>query len=92
MGLAPAKSLPERVAYGYSTLSAVQFAAANATEAGELSADDAKAVLKIGDEARALLDGAKAMASTDPAGANDKLILATTVLTNLQAYLRSHQK
>jgi len=61
LGLAPAKSLSDRLAYGYGTLSAVEFAAADATNAGELSKADAQTVLKLADQSRTLLDGAKSL-------------------------------
>jgi hypothetical protein len=89
LGVAPARSLSDRLAYGYSTLSAVQFAAANATNAGELSKSDAEAVLKLADQSRVLLDGAKSLLATDPKGAETSLVLAVAVLTEIQAYLRS---
>jgi hypothetical protein len=88
LGLAPAKSLSDRLAYGYSTLSAVQFAAANATNAGELSATDAEAVLKLADQSHVLLDGAKTLLPTDPDGAATKLDLAVAILAELQNQLR----
>lgn len=89
LGLAPPKSLEDRVAYGYSTYSAVQYAAANAVTAGELSSADGEAVLKMADQSRILLDSAKALASTDPRGASTQLDLALAVLTQIQSYLRS---
>lgn len=92
LGLAPAKSLSDRLAYGYGTLSAVEFAAADATNAGELSKADAQTVLKLADNARTLLDGSKSLLDTDPQAASTKLDLAVAVLTQLQTYLRGHQK
>jgi hypothetical protein len=88
LGLAPAQSLDQRLAYGYSTYSAVQFAAANAKNAGEISASDAEAVLKLADQSRVLLDGAKVLLATDPNGAATKLGLAVAILTELQSQLR----
>ena len=61
LGLAPAKSLSDRLAYGYSTYTAVQYAAANATNAGELSKSDAETGLQLADQSRVLLDGARAL-------------------------------
>lgn len=88
LGLAPAQSLDQRLAYGYSTLSAVQFAAANATAAGELSKSDAESVLKLADQSRVLLDSAKSLLATDPDGAATKLDLAVAILAQIQAHLR----
>jgi hypothetical protein len=49
-------------------------------------------VLKLADESRALLDAARAAAKVgDPTTANGKLVLATSILTQLQTYLRSKQ-
>lgn len=89
LGLAQPKSLQDRIAYGYSTYSAVQYAAANAITAGEMSSADGEAVLKMADQARVLLDSAKALSATDPTGAGTKLELAVNILTQLQAYLRA---
>lgn len=92
LGLAPAKTLSDRLAYGYATLASVQYAAANDITAGELGSEDGEAILRVGDQTRTLLDGAKALLETDPEGANTKLTLAVGLLTQLQAYLREHRK
>lgn len=89
LGLAQPKSLSDRLAYGYATLSAVQYAAAAATTAGELSYSEAEDVLKLADQSRVLLDGAKAVLATEPEAAATKLNLAVTILTQLQAHLRA---
>lgn len=92
LGLAPAKSLSDRLAYSYGVLTAVNNTAAQEVNAGTLKTEDAEHILKIGDEARALLDGAKSLLATgDEAGANNKLVLATAILTQLQTYLREHK-
>jgi len=92
LGIAPAKSLSDRLAYGYGVNIAIRQTATQELTSGTLSASDAEQVLKLTDEARTLLDAARALSGTgDIAGAESKLALATAILTNLQTYLRSKQ-
>lgn len=91
LGLAQPKSLSDRLAFGYATYSAVQYAAANAVTSGELSSADGEAVLRLGDQARALLDTSKGLLASDPKGASTNLTLALSVLTELQNYLRARK-
>lgn len=88
LGLEPAKSPADRIAYGYSTYTAVVQAAANSVRTGDISKADGATILKLSDEARTLLDAAQAIVATDPQGATTKLNLALVVLTNVQTYLR----
>jgi flagellin-specific chaperone FliS len=91
LGLAPAKSFESRLAYAYATHTAVLEAAASAVKAGTLSKTDGQAFLKISDEARTLLDSAlNVYQQHDTAGADNKLALATAILTELQSYLNKH--
>jgi hypothetical protein len=90
LGLAPATTFDERLAYAVSQNAAVRTAAANSLDAGEIQLQDAKFVLKTTDEARTLLDAAKlASGAGDVSTAEGRLGVAVSVLTNLQAYLRS---
>ena len=90
LGLAPAQTLDEKLAYAYGTHTAVQRAAASALTARDISSADAEQVLKLADESRALLDGARAAAKIgDTSTADGKLLLATSILAQLQTYLRS---
>lgn len=90
LGLAPASTFEERLAYAVSQNAAVRQAAAVSVERNELSVDDAKRVLKITDEVRTALDAARLAAGAgDVSTAEGRLQLATSILTNLQAYLRS---
>lgn len=90
LGLAPASSFEERLAYAVSQNAAVREAAAVSVERKELSVDDAKRVLKITDEVRTALDAARLAAGAgDVSTAEGRLQLATSILVNLQAYLRS---
>jgi hypothetical protein len=88
IGLAPAKSFSERLAYSYGVNAGVRNAAANALEAGTLTIEDGEYVLKVTDETRTLLDSAKlASGAGDPSTAEGRLLLAINVLEQLQAYL-----
>lgn len=90
LGLAPASSFEERLAYAVSQNAAVREAAAVSVERKEISIDDAQRVLKITDEVRTALDAARLAAGAgDVSTAEGRLQLATSILINLQAYLRS---
>ncbi len=88
LGLAPAQTFDEKLAYAYGTHTAVLQATASAKAAGTLTAADVQHVVAIADQVRALLDGARAVESTNPTGAADRLRLATSVLSELQTWLR----
>lgn len=90
LGLAPASSFSDRLAYAYGTHSAVLVSATQSLDAGEIGSQDASRVLKVADEARTALDAAKlANGVGDTTTAEGRLQLATALLTNLQAYLRA---
>jgi hypothetical protein len=90
LGLAPASTFEERLAYAVSQNAAVRNTAAVSLERNELSLEDAQRVLKITDEVRTALDAARLAAGAgDVSTAEGRLQLATSILVNLQAYLRS---
>lgn len=92
LGLAPAQNFEQKLAYAYGTHTAVQQAAIQALNDKALSSTDALQVLKLADESRTLLDQARAVSKLgDLSGADGKLVLATQILVNLQAYLRAKQ-
>lgn len=92
LGLAPAESFEQKLAYQYGIHTAVQQAASQALNDRAISSADATQVLKLADDARALLDGARiASQSGEVSTANGRLLLATNILVQLQAYLRSNQ-
>lgn len=93
LGLAPASGFEDKLAYAVSQNAAVRTAAANSLEAGDIDATDAEAVLKITDEARALLDAARVASGTgDLSTAEARLSLATTILVKLQQHLRERSQ
>ena len=97
VGMAPAQSVAEQIGYGYGTVAAVRTSTAQALTAGTIKVSDATQVQTIADQARALLDGAKAALPKpcpptgpcvqDTTTAAGKLALATSMLTQLQTYL-----
>lgn len=90
LGLAPASSFEERLAYAVSQNAAVRNTAAVSLEHGEIALEDAQRVLKITDEVRTALDAARLAAGAgDTSTAEGRLQLATAILIELQNYLRS---
>lgn len=90
LGLAPASTFEERLAYAVSQNAAVRNAAAVSLERNEIALADAQRVLKITDEVRTALDAAKlASGLGDTSTAEGRLQLATAILIELQNYLRS---
>lgn len=90
LGLAPASSFEERLAYAVSQNAAVRNAAAVSLEHNEIALEDAQRVLKITDEVRTALDAARLAAGAgDVSTAEGRLQLATAILIELQTYLRN---
>lgn len=90
VGLAPAETFDQKLAYGYSTLAAVRISSADALKTGAITVSDAKQALVITDTARASLDAASAAnGAGDVSTAIGKLQAATALLTQLQQYLQS---
>lgn len=88
LGIEPAKSLPDRIAYAAGVNAGLRNAAANALNAHTLSSVDGEYTLNVSDQTRTLLDASKlALASGDPKTAEGRLVLALNILTQLQAYL-----
>jgi len=90
LGIEPANSFGDRLAYAYGTYAAVNTAAASSLDAKTITREDAESIQKIASQARALLDGAKLAANGgDLANANSRLTAASAILTQLQQYLRT---
>lgn len=89
LGLAPAQSFDQKLAYAYGVSIAVQQAATSELVAKQITKEDAQQVLSLHDQARALLDAARLVG--DPTEAQNKLLLATQILTQLQLYLQQHR-
>lgn len=90
LGLTPAKSFDDKIAYANGTLTAVVNAAATSLNAQQITSEDAKGVRNLAKEAASFLDAARVVGDT-PEG-NQQLALATAVLTQLQTYLNERSK
>lgn len=89
IGLTPASSFSEKLAYAYGSHAGIQTAAASALDAKRITVADAEQVLKIADEARTILDAARAAsAAGDATSAEGRLNLALSLLRELDAYLK----
>jgi hypothetical protein len=89
LGLQPAETIDQKIAYSYGIHTAVLQTAAMLAQSGTLSKADAAQVLALADQSRSLLDAAKTIEATDAATASNKLALAASILTQLQTYLNS---
>lgn len=90
LGVPKAETFTERLAYAYSTHTAIQNAAASSLQAREISSTDGEQILKLSDQSRQVLDAARAASQAgDVATAEGRLALATNILQQLQAYLRN---
>lgn len=93
IGLQAPQSFEQRLAYGYATATAVVETAAVSVQRGELSKPDGEAVLDAADSAKAALDVARvAYGAGDIETAEGRLSVATTLLVQLQNYLRQKGK
>jgi hypothetical protein len=91
LGLQPAQTFNQKLAYAYGTHTAVLQAATMDVKAGTLKSADAQQILQLSDQAKTILDSATALAASgDTTGATNKLALATAALTALQTYLNTH--
>lgn len=88
LGLAPAQSIEQQIAYAYTTNAGVRSTAADLLTAKTINATDAKMVLSMTDQVRAALDIAKSAVTAGlPKDAQSALTLANSVLSQVQAYL-----
>lgn len=92
IGLAPASSFNDKLAYAYGSYAAVQQAAATSLNNAEISSKDGENILALADKAKVVLDGAKVAADGgDTQTAEGRLQLGVAILTELQNYLRSRK-
>lgn len=89
VGLAPAQSTDESIAYGYGTYVAVEDALSTALQAGSVTKPEAIAIDRSAGQALVLLQAARLAESVDPQRASSDLALATSALTALQAWLNA---
>lgn len=87
LGLAPASSADESIAYGYGLYTALEQALSASVAAGQVSTAEARQVDTRAGQARELLDAARAAETVNPSGAATDLQTATGILTALQTWL-----
>jgi len=91
LGIAPAETFNQKVAYAIGVHTAVLQAATKGVTAGTISSADGEAILKQADDAKVLIDGAVGLSTSgDATGATNRLAIAVSALTALQTYLASH--
>lgn len=89
LGLEKAGSFNDRLGYALSAHTAVLQETTAELNAGKITADDAKQIAAIADNARALMDSARTVYQAGQVDeANRKLSLVSAVLTELQTHLR----
>lgn len=92
MGVQPARGFEDNLAYTYSSVTAVRLSAADALGVGAISLQDAQKVLDLSDQARTVLDAAKAAyAVGDTATSAQRLAQATALLVQMQVYVKGKQ-
>ncbi len=87
LGLQTAETFNEKLAVGYGTVTQVRSTATQLVVAKKLGSADASNVQAQADSARAGLDIARDLSKSDMPAANNRLQMATAVLTALQSYL-----
>ncbi len=90
IGLQPAQSFGDKLAYAYGVHTAVLLTATTSVTNKKLSITEAIQIKNLANQSRTLLDAAKVIKDSggDLSTATAKLTLATTILTQLQAYLK----
>lgn len=85
LGLERPESFTERLAYAYSTHTAIVAATAESVAAADITVEAAESIAEGAREARELLDGARAVNDLgNSAEAGNRLALATTILDRLR--------
>lgn len=93
LGLQQPQSFADRAGYAIATHTAVIDATVSALNYGDITSSEAESVAEISDQARGLIDTAiRIKAAGDAAGADKTLGMATSILTELQTYLRGKRQ
>ena len=91
MGLAPAQTFDQKLAYAAGGNTAALEAATSSLDAKMITSADMEKIIQMHGQVRTLLDAARTTAAAgDMTTAQSKLALALTALTELQSYLRAH--
>jgi hypothetical protein len=92
LGVATPQTFNERLAAGYTTVTAARDTTATLLSSSKLSASDAQNVQDQLNNARTGLDLARQVHATNPRAGNQKLDSVVTGLSALQAYLQSRTR
>jgi hypothetical protein len=87
LGLAPAKTLDQKIEYGYAGVTAVLQTIPGAIQSGALSSATATKANGMALQVKSLLDAARASENVNASAALNDLNLATAALTAVQQYL-----
>lgn len=90
LGLAPAQTLDQKIAYAYGGVTGVLQSIATATTAGTLTSSQANAANNMALQVKTVLDTARSLETTNATSAANDLALATAALTAVQSFLTSN--
>ncbi len=91
MGVPSPETFNEKLAVGYGTVTQIRTTTAQLVTSKKLGSVDAQNIQGQADNARAGLDIARDLSKSDLPAANNRLQMATTILTALQSYLSTRQ-
>ena len=91
LGLPVAQTFNQKLAVGYATVTGIVTTADNLLLAKAITPDDAVNVLQQADNAKAGLDIAKKISTTDMTAADAKLTATRALLTAINSYLMTKQ-
>lgn len=95
LGLQAPRGTQQQIAYSYGIVAGLRESAAQGLQQGSVNVTEAKKVLELTDQARALLDTAQlAAVAGDTVGSQQNLLQAQSLVTQvqgmLQVYIRTH--
>lgn len=91
LGVAPADTFDKKAVAGYAGVKAASDSVATLYQGGRLSGDEARSASMALHQVVAGLDTAVSLSKTNPQAAGDRLTLAITALSTLQAFLLQRQ-
>lgn len=90
LGVQTPKTLNERVAAAYVSVTTVRQETLSLLQSGKITVTDAKNIESQADNARAGIDIASQLETTNPTQASDRLTVSLSVLQALETYLTQH--
>ena len=92
VGMPVPQTFNQRLAVGYSTVTAVRSTAFTLLEGGYITVENAQSVQDQADKAREGLDIAANVVATNPVEASNRLTASLVVLNALQTYLKTRSQ